>query len=178
MALRTYQQYQPTVGARVYVDESAVVIGRVTLADDVSVWPGTVMRGDVNWISIGARSNVQDACVCHVTHDGPNTPGGFALTVGEDVTVGHRVVLHGCTVGSRVLVGMGAIVMDGAVIEDDVLLAAGALVPQGRRLESGKLYAGVPARPVRELSAGERESLRYSAAHYVRMKDTYRGGAA
>ncbi len=173
MALRRYQSHRPVLGERVYVDESALIIGQVTLADDVSVWPGTVLRGDVNQIRIGARSNVQDSCVCHVTHDGPYAPGGYRLTVGEDVTVGHRVVIHGCTIGDRVLIGMGAIVMDDAQVESDVLLGAGALVPQGKRLESGYLYAGVPARQIRALTAEEIRSLPYSAQHYVRMKDTY-----
>lgn len=174
MALRPFQQHRPTLGERAWVDETALVIGQVTLGTDVSIWPGTIVRGDVNRIVIGARSNVQDGCVCHVTHDGEYTPGGFALRVGEDVTVGHRVVLHGCTVGDRVLVGMGAVVMDGAVIEDEVLLGAGALVPQGRRLAAGHLYAGVPARQVRALTATERDSLAYSARHYVKLKDLYR----
>lgn len=173
MSLRRFQSHRPRVGERVYVDETALVIGQVTLADDVSIWPGTVLRGDVNQIRIGARSNVQDASVCHVTHDGPYAPGGFTLSVGEDVTVGHRVVIHGCTIGDRVLIGMGAIVMDGAQVESDVLLGAGALVPQGRRLESGFLYAGVPARQVRALTSEELQSLPYSAQHYVRMKNTY-----
>ncbi|MEO0422675.1 MAG: gamma carbonic anhydrase family protein [Pseudomonadota bacterium] len=173
MSLRRFKDHRPVLGERVYVDETALVIGQVTLADDASIWPGTVVRGDVNQIRIGARSNVQDACVCHVTHDGPYAPGGFALTVGEDVTVGHRVVIHGCTIGDRVLIGMGAVVMDGAVVESEVLLGAGALVPQGKRLESGYLYAGVPARQIRPLSAEEIESLPYSARHYVKMKDAY-----
>ncbi|MEO0974214.1 MAG: gamma carbonic anhydrase family protein [Pseudomonadota bacterium] len=173
MTLRRFKSHTPRLGERVYVDETALVIGQVALADDVSVWPGTVIRGDVNQIQIGRRSNVQDACVCHVTHDGPYAPGGFALTVGEDVTIGHRVVIHGCTIGDRVLIGMGAIVMDGAVVESEVLLGAGALVPQGKRLQSGYLYAGVPARQTRELSDEERASLAYSAQHYVKMKNAY-----
>lgn len=150
-----------------------MVIGQVSLGTDVSVWPKTVIRGDVNWVRIGARTNVQDGCVLHVTHDGPHTPGGFPLSVGEDVTVGHGVVLHAATIGDRALIGMGAIVMDAAVIESDVLLGAGALVPPGKRLQSGRLYAGTPARPVRDLRPDELESLRYSAQHYVKLKDQY-----
>jgi carbonic anhydrase/acetyltransferase-like protein (isoleucine patch superfamily) len=174
MSLRPYLDALPHLGERVYVDPAATVIGQVTLADDVSVWPGAVVRGDVNVIQIGARSNIQDGAVCHVTHDGPYSPGGVALTIGADVTVGHRAVLHACTIGSRCLIGMGALVLDGAVLEEEVMLGAGALVPPGKRLESGWLYVGSPARPARLLREAERAFLAYSAAHYVRVKDRYR----
>lgn len=171
--LRAWQGSQPTLGARVWVDPAASVIGQVELADDVSIWPGAVLRGDVNTIHVGARSNIQDATVCHVTHDGPYTPGGIPLVIGADVTVGHGAILHACTIGDRCLIGMGAVVMDGAEIADDVMLAAGSLVSPGKRLESGWLYRGRPATPVRELTEKELEMLRYSAAHYVRLKDQY-----
>jgi carbonic anhydrase/acetyltransferase-like protein (isoleucine patch superfamily) len=175
--VRSFDGHRPEIGSGVFIHDTALVIGRVSLAADVSVWPTTVIRGDVNWIRIGARTNLQDGCVLHVTHDGPYTPGGFPLDVGEDVTVGHRVVLHAATVGDRVLVGMGSVVMDGAVIEDDVLLGAGALVPPGKRLQSGRIYAGSPARPVRELREEELESLRYSSRQYVDLKNRYLAGA-
>lgn len=171
--LRQFQSQTPALGQRVYVDGTALVIGQVVLADDVSLWPYVVVRGDVNAIRIGARSNIQDLSVLHVTHDGPYSPAGFALAVGKDVTVGHRCVLHACTIGDRCLVGMGSIVMDGAVIEDEVLLAAGSLVGPGKRVESGYLYRGSPARKLRPLAAQERDMLRYSAAHYVGLKDRY-----
>ncbi|HKT31209.1 MAG TPA: gamma carbonic anhydrase family protein [Gammaproteobacteria bacterium] len=171
MPVRQFQSQAPVLGQRVYVDDTALVIGQVILADDVSLWPYVVARGDVNAIRIGARSNIQDLSVLHVTHDGPYSPGGFALAIGEDVTVGHRCVLHACTIGDRCLVGMGSIVMDGAVIEDEVLLAAGSLVGPGKRLESGYLYRGSPARKLRPLAAPERDMLRYSAAHYLGLKD-------
>lgn len=173
MPVRVFQSHTPVVGQRVFLDPSALLIGQVSLGDDVSLWPYAVVRGDVNSIRIGARSNIQDASVLHVTHDGPYTPGGFALAVGEDVTVGHRCLLHACTVGDRCLIGMGSIVMDGAVVEDDVLLGAGSLVSSGKRLQSGYLYHGSPARRVRLLTDSEREMLRYSAAHYLRIKDIY-----
>ena len=163
----------PVLGARVYVDESAVVVGDVALGDDSSLWPFVAARGDVNTIRIGARTNVQDACVLHVTHDGPYTPGGIPLTIGDDVTVGHRVLLHACTIGDRCLVGMGAVVMDGVVVEDDVFIAAGTLVPPGKRLASGFLYRCSPAQQARPLTADELEMLKYSAQHYVRLKDRY-----
>ena len=177
MALRPFSGTRPSVGARVYIDETAVVIGRVSLGDDTSLWPCTVARGDVNSISVGARSNIQDLTMLHVTHDGPYSPGGFPLVIGADVTVGHKCLLHACRIGDRCLIGMGAIVMDGAVVEDDVLLGAGSLVSPGKRLESGFLYRGSPAQQVRPLTDAEREMLRYSAAHYVRLKDRYLAGA-
>jgi carbonic anhydrase/acetyltransferase-like protein (isoleucine patch superfamily) len=150
------------------------VIGAVELGDDASVWPMSVLRGDVNFIRIGARSNVQDGSVIHVTHDGPYTPaGGIPTLVGEDVTVGHKCLLHACTIGNRCLIGMGAIIMDGVEIGDDVMVGAGSLVTPGKKLESGWLYRGSPARRARALSDEEREQLVYSAAHYVRLKDTY-----
>lgn len=174
MSLRPYLDALPHLGERVYVDPAASVIGQVMLADDVSIWPGAVVRGDVNVIQIGARSNIQDGAVCHVTHDGPYSPGGAALTIGTDVTVGHRAVLHACTIGARCLIGMGALVLDGAVLEEEVMLGAGALVPPGKRLDSGWLYVGSPARPTRLLRDEERAFLAYSAAHYVRLKERYR----
>lgn len=177
MPLRPFAGAGPIVGARVYVDQTALVIGEVTLAEDVSLWPYVVVRGDVNRIVIGARTNIQDLSVLHVTHDGPYSAGGSALAIGEEVTVGHRCVLHACTIGDRCLIGMGSIVMDGAVLEDEVLLAAGSLVAPGKRLAAGRLYRGSPAREVRALAAGERAMLRYSAAHYVRLKDRHLAGA-
>jgi len=175
MPIRPYKNVTPQIGERVYIDEMASVIGAVSLADDVSVWPMCVLRGDVNAIRIGARSNIQDATVIHVTHDGPYTPdGGIPTIIGEDVTVGHKCLLHACTIGDRCLIGMGAIVMDGAEVGDDVIIGAGSLVTPGKKLESGWLYRGSPARPARELSEQELTQLRYSAEHYVRLKDDYR----
>ena len=145
----------PTLGERVMVDPTAVVMGDVFLGDDVSIWPHTAMRGDVQIIRIGARTNIQDGTVLHVTHDGPYNPGGFPLHIGNDVTIGHRALLHGCKVGDRVLVGMGAIIMDNVTVEDDVMIAAGALVTPGKRLRTKILYAGSPAREVRPLTKQE-----------------------
>jgi len=161
------------LSARVYVDPSALVIGRVRLADDVSVWPFAVVRGDVNSISVGARTNVQDGCILHVVHDGPYSPGGLALSIGEDVTIGHRAIVHAARVGDRSLIGIGAVVLDGAVVEDEVILAAGSVVPPGKTLASGGLYLGTPARRLRELTTADIDQLIYGAAHYVRVKDSY-----
>ncbi|MDP3847736.1 MAG: gamma carbonic anhydrase family protein [Pseudomonas sp.] len=173
MAIRTYQGMTAQLGARVFVDPSAVVLGDVALGDDSSVWPQAVIRGDMHSIRIGARTSVQDGCVLHITHAGPFNPEGFPLLIGDDVTIGHQALLHGCTVGNRVLIGMACIVMDGAVIEDQVVLGAGSLVPPGKRLASGYLYVGRPAQPVRALSAKEQAYFSYSAANYVKLKDLH-----
>jgi carbonic anhydrase/acetyltransferase-like protein (isoleucine patch superfamily) len=173
MSIRSYRGQRPQLGARVYIDEAAVVIGDVVMGDDSSAWPCAVIRGDVSPIRIGARSSVQDGVVLHVTHDGPYTPGGRGLEIGDDVTIGHGAILHACTVGNACLIGMGATVLDGVVIEDEVMVAAGALVPPGKRLRSRTLWAGNPAREVRELSAAQVEQLHYSARNYVKVKNSY-----
>mgnify|MGYP001594747234 CR=1 FL=1 len=171
--IRPYAKILPTLGPGAYVDEQACVIGDVHLGEDASVWPFATVRGDVNRIRIGARSNVQDNSVLHVTHDGPYTPGGADLLIGDDVTLGHGVILHACHIGNRVLVGMGSLLLDKVVVEDEVFIAAGSLVSPGKRLQSGWLYAGRPAKPVRELKPEEIANLSYSAAHYVRVKNRY-----
>jgi carbonic anhydrase/acetyltransferase-like protein (isoleucine patch superfamily) len=171
--IRPYLEHLPQLGRSVFIDPSAVVIGKVTLADDVSIWPTAVVRGDVNHISIGARSNVQDGSILHVTHDGDYAPGGKGLVIGADVTVGHRVVLHACTIQAFCLVGMGSVILDGAVLEDYVMVGAGSIVAPGKRLESRGLYVGSPARRVRDLTDREISFLPYSAAHYVKLKDEY-----
>ena len=167
---------RPRLGQRVFIDPAARVSGNVELGDDVSVWPMAVLRGDVNRIVIGARSNIQDGCIVHVTHEFPARPEGHATVVGEDVTVGHGAILHGCIVGDRCLVGMGAIIMDGAVLEPDCLVAGGAVVTPGTVIPAGTLWRGNPARQARELSDKEIAWQAYSAAHYVRLKDLYLTG--
>lgn len=171
--MRAFENQMPQLGKDVYIDPQATVIGRVRLGDDVSIWPQAVLRGDVNTITIGARSNIQDGVICHVTHDGPYLPGGAPLVVGEEVTVGHGAILHGATIHDRCLIGMGAIVLDRAVIESDVMVGAGALVAPGKVLASGYLYVGQPAVAVRALRDEEIDSLRYSAQHYVGVKNRF-----
>lgn len=173
MAIRTYQAMTPQLGERVFVDESAVVIGDVQLGADSSVWPLTVIRGDMHRIRIGARTSVQDGSVLHITHAGPFNPDGYPLIIGDEVTIGHKVTLHGCTLGNRILVGMGSIVMDGAVVEDDVIIGAGSLVPPGKVLKSGYLYVGSPVKQARALSDKERAFFSYSAGNYVKLKDLH-----
>lgn len=174
MNLRPYLGKLPELGPRVYIDPAATVIGDVVLAEDVSIWPATVVRGDVNFIRIGARTNIQDGTVVHVSHDGPHSRlGGFATVIGADCTIGHKAVIHACTIEDEVLIGMGAIVLDGAVVKKHAFIGAGALVSPGKVVGEGELWLGNPAKFVRRLSEEQIEGIRYSAQHYVRMKDRY-----
>ena len=171
--LYRFMDESPRLGEAVYIHPTAVVSGSVELGDDVSVWPMTVIRGDVNFIRVGARSNIQDGCILHVTHESAWQPQGMPLLIGEDVTVAHGAILHACTVGDRCMIGMGAIVMDGAVIENDALVAGGAVVPPGKIVPAGTLWRGNPARQARQLTDREISNQAYNAAHYVRLKDLY-----
>lgn len=173
MSTHPYLGAHPALGAGVYIHPTALVIGDVTLGDDVSVWPLAVVRGDVNHIRIGARSNVQDGSVLHVSRPYPGNDQGWPLILGEDVVIGHKVVIHGCTIGNRVLVGIGAIVLDGVIVEDDVVVGAGSVVTPGKRLESRGLYVGNPARRMRELTQAEIERIPVMAGWYVRLKQDY-----
>src|SRR5690606_12143811 len=139
-----FERSRPQIADSAFIDDTALVIGDVTIGEDASIWPMTVLRGDVNSITVGARTSIQDGTIVHVTHDGPFRPGGFATAIGNDVTVGHRAILHGCTIEDLCLIGMGATVMDGAIVRREVIVAAGALVPPGKELESGYLYVGSP----------------------------------
>jgi carbonic anhydrase/acetyltransferase-like protein (isoleucine patch superfamily) len=174
MSIRAFQEHQPQIGQQVFVDDAALVIGQVKLADDVSIWPMSVLRGDVDRIEIGARTNIQDGSILHVTHyEKEYSPKGLPLSIGEDVTVGHRVTLHACTVGNRCLVGMSSTLLDGCVVQDDVMIGANSLVPPGKTLESGYLYLGSPVKKVRALTEKEIKFLIYSAAHYVSLKNKH-----
>ena len=170
---RPYKGIFPEIGTQVYIDESAVIVGDVNIANDVSIWPLVSARGDVNRITIGERSNIQDGTVLHVTRKSDSNPDGYPLTIGEDVTVGHKCMLHGCSLGNRILVGMGAIIMDGVVVEDDVFIGAGTLVPPNKVLESGHLYVGNPAKKARPLKESEANFLKQSALNYVELKNDY-----
>jgi carbonic anhydrase/acetyltransferase-like protein (isoleucine patch superfamily) len=173
MAVRKFNDKFPRLGKAVYIDDSAVVIGDVTLADDVSVWPTAVIRGDVASICIAEKTNVQDGAVLHVSHAGQFSENNHPLTIGKSVTIGHRAVVHACTVGNYCLIGIGAIIMDDAVLEDYVMLGAGSLVPSGKVLASGYLYLGAPAKQIRPLTDSEKAFLEYSAEHYVVLKNNY-----
>jgi carbonic anhydrase/acetyltransferase-like protein (isoleucine patch superfamily) len=171
--LRTYNGISPIIGRANYIDSSSVLVGDITLGADVSIWPLVAARGDVNLITIGARTNVQDGSVLHVTRKSENNPSGNPLIIGEDVTIGHKCMLHGCTLGDRILVGMGAIIMDGAVVQDDVFIGAGSLVPPNKTLLSGYLYMGNPIKQARKLKESEADFLKKSAENYVELKNNY-----
>jgi len=172
-SVRNYLEFSPTLGKKVFIDPSAVVIGDVEIGDDSSIWPLVTIRGDMHKIRIGERTSIQDGSVLHITHAGPYNPNGFPLIIGSDVTVGHKALLHGCTIADKVLVGMGAIVMDGAVIEEEVILAAGSLVSPGKILESGHMYRGSPAKKIRPISEKEKTFFKYTASNYVKLKDLH-----
>lgn len=170
MPIKTFEGHYPDIHPNAWIDDTAYVSGQVSLGAGSSVWPMAVIRGDINTITIGERSNIQDGAVLHVTHGGPFTrPEGYALTLGDDVIIGHRAVLHACTIGNRCLIGMSATIMDGAVIEDDTVIAAGSLVTPGKHLQSGYLWAGSPAKQVRELTDKERAYFTYSANYYAEL---------
>lgn len=171
--IRAYQGTYPKYVSSVYIDESSVVVGDIEIGKDSSIWPLVAARGDVNVIRIGERTNIQDGSVLHVTRTSPNDPDGYPLLIGDDVTVGHKVMLHGCTLHNRILVGMGAIVMDGAIVEDDVIIGAGSLVPPHKTLKSGYLYVGSPVKQARALNEAEVTFLRKSAENYVFLKNEY-----
>lgn len=165
--IRSYKGIAPKLGRGVYVDESAQVIGDVELGDDASIWMNATLRGDVNHIRIGAASNIQDNCVVHVDHD------DWPTIVADHVTVGHSVTLHGCRIGSRCLIGIGAIVLNGAEVGEESIVAAGALVTEGAKIPPGSLVMGVPGKVRRALSAEERSLLLGSAENYLEYKETY-----
>ncbi|PSV24458.1 MULTISPECIES: gamma carbonic anhydrase family protein [unclassified Photobacterium] len=172
-SLRSYKNIHPTLENNVYVDPSCVLVGDIRCDDDSSIWPLVAARGDVNYITIGKRTNIQDGSVLHVSRVSDDHPDGFPLIIGDDVTVGHKAMLHGCQIGHRVLVGMGTIILDGAIIEDDVIIGAGSLVPPNKRIASGFLYVGSPAKQARPLTDKEKAFLSQSADNYVRLKNEY-----
>jgi carbonic anhydrase/acetyltransferase-like protein (isoleucine patch superfamily) len=172
--IRTFEGKKPSIDPSAWIDETAVIIGDVTVGAGASIWPGCVVRGDIHRIGIGARTNIQDGSVLHVSHDSRFMPGGAPLVIHEDVTVGHQVVLHGCEIHRHCLIGIGARVLDRAVLEPRTLLGAGSLVTPGRVLEGGYLWIGAPARRVRRLTGRELDYLEYVADNYVRLAERYR----
>lgn len=173
MNIRKFKNHKPKLGDRVFVDQTALVLGDVEIGEDSSIWPMAVLRGDVNRIRIGKRTSIQDGTVCHVTHDGPFDPGGHNLIVGNNVTVGHKAILHGCTIEDDCLIGMGTVVMDGAIVRRHAIIGANSLVSPGRELEGGYLWVGSPARKIRKLTEEEIEFFEYSANNYVKLKDQH-----
>ena len=173
MSIRSHAGLHPSLATGVYIDPDSVVIGDVEIGEGSSVWPMTVIRGDIHRIRIGKRTSVQDGSILHVTHAGPYNPDGFPLIIGDDVTIGHKAMLHGCTIGNRILIGMAAVIMDGAVVNDEVIIAAGTLVPPGKVLESGYLYKGNPARQARTLTEKELTFFIYTSKRYVDLAAKY-----
>lgn len=173
MPVTNYLNTSPVIAERVYLHLSCQVIGDVSIGDDSSVWCNTVLRGDVNRIVVGRGTNIQDLTMGHVSHRTAEKPEGSPLVVGDYVTVGHSVILHGCTIGNECLIGMGSIIMDDVVVPDRVMIGAGSLVSPGKVLEGGMLYMGRPAKAVRRLTDEEIAYLKYSAEHYIRVKNNY-----
>ena len=171
--IRSFNNNKPKIHKTAYIDKQSTVIGDVTIGEDSAIWPQVVARGDINSITIGKRTNVQDGSILHVTHISEFCPSGYPLSIGNDVTIGHSAVIHACTIKDTVLIGMGSIILDGAVINSNCMLAAGALVGPGKELESGFLYVGSPAKKLRELSDRELDFLLYSAKGYVDLKNQY-----
>ena len=171
--VRKFHNKTPQIGDNVFVDPMAYVLGDVELQDDVSIWPMVAIRGDLEKITVGKRSNIQDGSILHTTRRNQTHPKGFPVIIGEDVTVGHSVTLHGCTIRDRVLVGMGAIILDGAVINSDIMIGSGALVSPGKELESGYLYLGSPAKQARPLTQDEIGFLKISVNNYLKTKDEH-----
>lgn len=171
--LMSFEGKAPEIGERVWIDPTAKLIGEVKVGDDASIWPGVIMRGDVNYIEIGARTSIQDGTIIHVANDGKLSPGGHPTIIGDDVTVGHGAMLHGCTIEDGCLIGMRAIVLDGAKVEKNAILGAGALLAPGKVVKSGEVWVGAPARRIKTLSEEEIENLYFSASQYVTLKDRY-----
>lgn len=174
--LRPFEHSVPQIDDTAWIDPAALVIGDVHIGPQSTVWPMAVVRGDVHFIRIGAKTNIQDGAILHVSHDSQYLPGGSPLIMGDRITVGHRAVLHGCEIGDGCLIGMGCCILDGAVLEPAVMLGAGSLVPTGKRLEGGYLWLGTPVRRVRALTEKELAYLDYSAEHYVRLAQRHISG--
>jgi len=173
--IRSFENFTPQIDETVFVDDSSVVTGNVSIGEHSSVWPCCSIRGDIHSISIGARTNIQDGSILHVTHDSEYAPGGFSLTVGDDVTVGHNVVLHACTVEDLCLIGMGSVVLDGAIVQSGAMVGAGSLVPPNKVLTGGYMWLGSPVKRVRPLTGKEKSFLKYSAKQYVKLKNRHAG---
>ena len=170
--IRPYRGKHPQIAASAYVDPAAVIIGDVVIGEDSSVWPCSVIRGDVHYVRIGARTNIQDGSICHVMRD------EYALILGDDVTIGHSATLHGCTIESRCLIGMGSILLNGAVIGTGSIIAAGTLVPERTIVPAGSLMMGQPAKLRRSLPAEDLASIDPYSRRYVEYKETYRAEGA
>jgi len=166
LPIQEFDGKRPKVHPSCYVAPNATLIGDVKMEEESSVWPGAVVRGDLNRIVVGARTSIQDNCVIHVTTRNPTI-------VGDDVIIGHRAVVHACTVGNHVLIGMGAIILEAAVVEDWAIVGAGAVVTEGTRVPSETLFAGVPAKAIKGLEPQHRDLIKHGAEEYVRLSRKY-----
>jgi carbonic anhydrase/acetyltransferase-like protein (isoleucine patch superfamily) len=169
--IRSYRSHWPQIAPSAYIDPATVIIGNVTIGERSSVWPGVVIRGDVHWIRIGSRTNIQDGSVLHVMKD------THPLVLGDEVTVGHGAILHGCTIESRVLIGMGSILLNGVKIGTGSIIAAGTLVPEGTVVPPGSLFMGHPGKFRRALTDEDQESIKAYAARYIEYSETYKADA-
>lgn len=176
MSIRAYSGILPQIDSSCFVDESAVIIGRVSIATGSSIWCNVVIRGDVSTITIGANTNIQDLTMLHVTHYNPNKPPEYPLAIGNNVTVGHNCCIHACTVKDNVLVGMGSTLLDNCTIESNVFIGAGSLVPPNKVLHSGYLYLGNPVQQIRLLTESEIQHIQYSADHYFKLMNIHKNG--
>jgi carbonic anhydrase/acetyltransferase-like protein (isoleucine patch superfamily) len=171
--LHPFADKAPIISKSAYITPTCSIVGDVFIGENSSIWHGTVIRGDVNHIRIGQGTNIQDLSVLHVSHQSIQNPDGAPLIIGNYVTVGHAVILHGCTIDDECLIGMGSIVMDKVIVQKHVMVAAGSLVPEGKVLESGNLYLGNPVRKLRSLTDEEIGHFMYSANHYIQLKNQY-----
>jgi carbonic anhydrase/acetyltransferase-like protein (isoleucine patch superfamily) len=174
MPIEIYLGTEPKIAATAWVHESATIIGKCDIGEHTSIWPGSILRGDVNTITIGENTNIQDGTIIHVTHKGPFTREGKAVVIGSNVTIGHGVILHACDIEDYAFVGIGSTVLDGAVIRSGAMIGACALVTGNQDLAGGFLYLGQPAIKVRALTEEEQENIKYSAAHYVQLANNYK----
>ncbi|MBF0183586.1 MAG: gamma carbonic anhydrase family protein [Magnetococcales bacterium] len=174
MPIEPYRGILPTIDPTAYVHPSAIIIGDVHIGAYSSIWPGVVIRGDVNFVRIGARSNIQDGSILHVTRPTEENPNGIPLLIEDEVTIGHQVSLHACHLRSRSMVGIGAIVLDGVVVEEEAMVGAGSLVAPGKRVASGELWLGSPAKPVRLLDERARQAIAATTENYVRLATEFR----
>lgn len=171
--IRPFQDKIPQIDPSAYIDETALIIGDVQIDKGVNIWPFVVARGDVNYITIGQNTNIQDGSVLHVSQPGGIHGDGAALHIGNQVTIGHNVILHGCKIQDHCLIGMGSIILDDVILEPYVFVGAGSVVPGGKCLDSGYLYIGSPARRIRELTIKEKEAIEASAQHYTKLAQQY-----